>query len=72
MPIFEYVCKDCDKKFEAIVIGSNKPECPNCKGQQLEQQLSKFAAHTSSSSPSPSSPCGRPAGGCGGGTCPYN
>ena len=43
MPIFEYVCKDCNKRFEALVYGSQKAECPSCHGRKLEQQLSVFA-----------------------------
>jgi putative FmdB family regulatory protein len=66
MPIFEYVCKGCGKKFEAIVLGSKQAECPNCSCDDLEQQLSKFAAHSHTSSAAAGSmPCGAPAGGCG-------
>jgi putative FmdB family regulatory protein len=43
MPIFEYTCKDCDHRFEALVYGSNQAECPVCHGTKLEQQLSVFA-----------------------------
>ncbi len=64
MPIFEYVCKGCGKKFEAIVMGSRQAECPKCNGTDLEQQLSKFAAHSQSSAPS-YGPCGQPSGACG-------
>ena len=68
MPIFEYLCKGCGKKFEAIVYGSKQAECPECKSTDLAQQLSTFAAHgTEKSSPSaPAMPCGMPAGSCGG------
>ena len=45
MPIFEYICKGCGNKFEAIVYGSKQSECPACKSTELEQQLSTFAAH---------------------------
>lgn len=65
MPIFEYICKDCGKQFETVLIGSNKAECPSCKGTELEQQLSKFAVSTGSSS-RPAMPCGMPEGACGG------
>lgn len=44
MPIFEYVCKECKKPFEALVIGSRQPECPSCHGRDLAQQFSVFAA----------------------------
>ena len=37
MPIFEYVCKDCSRTFEALVMNSQEPECPACHGRHLEQ-----------------------------------
>jgi putative FmdB family regulatory protein len=44
MPIFEYACKECDHKFEALVYGSQKAECPKCHSRKLAPQLSVFAA----------------------------
>gem|GEM_PF-158983 len=71
MPIFEYICRGCGKKFEAIVYGSKRAECPACKGTDLAQQLSTFAAHGTdrSSASAPKMPCGMPVGSCGGGGC---
>jgi putative FmdB family regulatory protein len=43
MPIFEYVCKKCDHRFETIVNHSTVVECPSCASQRLEKQLSVFA-----------------------------
>jgi putative FmdB family regulatory protein len=71
MPIFEYKCEECGKQFEAIVMGSREPECPSCKSKQLEQQLSTFAVRAQSNA-APPSPCGAPAGSCGGGGCKFN
>jgi putative FmdB family regulatory protein len=45
MPIYEYVCRGCGHAFEALVYGSERPRCPECKGEELEKQLSAFAAH---------------------------
>jgi putative FmdB family regulatory protein len=42
MPIFEYVCKECDHEFEAIVQGAAKARCPKCESRKLEQQISRF------------------------------
>jgi putative FmdB family regulatory protein len=42
MPIYEYVCKECKKGFEALVRGASIPECPACHGTKLEKQLSVF------------------------------
>jgi putative FmdB family regulatory protein len=50
MPIFEYVCAGCGHHFEAIVMGSQEASCPKCNAHELEQQLSKFAAHSKSGS----------------------
>ncbi len=69
MPIFEYVCKDCSRTFEALVMDSKQPECPACHGRHLEQLLSTFAPRASSAAPSGApSPCGAGAGACG--SCP--
>lgn len=67
MPIFEYICKECDHHFEALVYGKEKPECPKCHTRKLETQLSVFAVSakgTSTFSPSagPCGSCGDPRG----------
>ena len=62
MPIFEYICKECEHQFEIIVNGSTRVECPSCKSKRLEKQLSIFAANvngrSSSSRELPVGPCG--------------
>jgi putative FmdB family regulatory protein len=58
MPIFEYICKECDHQFEALVYGNQKAECPKCHGAKLAPQLSVFAVSAkgpASGGPSPSS-----------------
>jgi len=69
MPIYEYACKSCGSKFEAILMGSAEAECPQCKGKELEQQFSKFAVGAERQHSAPVAPCGM-GGGCGGGKCP--
>ncbi len=61
MPIFEYICKQCDHEFEAIVYGGKKAECPKCQSKQLAPQLSVFAV----AAKGPSSPARSAGGGCG-------
>ena len=62
MPIFEYVCKDCGKDFEALVMrakGNSKANCPACEGKKVERKLSVFAvASAAPKSPPSSSACG--------------
>jgi putative FmdB family regulatory protein len=50
MPIFEYICRDCDHAFEALVYGKQKAECPKCHSKSLAPQLSVFAVSGSGSS----------------------
>ncbi|MGD0469316.1 MAG: zinc ribbon domain-containing protein [Terriglobales bacterium] len=65
MPIFEYVCKECQHEFEALVFGKQKAECPKCQSKKLEPQLSVFAVSAKSGARTqPSFPAG-PAGPCG-------
>jgi len=61
MPLFEYRCKECDRRFEEFVLGESKPRCPHCQGAKLEKLLSVFAVSSGGAAPSTSeSP-----GGCG-------
>jgi putative FmdB family regulatory protein len=48
MPIFEYVCKECQHEFEALIFGKQKAECPKCQSKKLEPQLSVFAVSAKS------------------------
>lgn len=65
MPIFEYVCKDCDHGFEVLVYGSQKAECPKCHSKKLTPQLSVFAAPAKGSSHATARPASGPCGSCG-------
>jgi putative FmdB family regulatory protein len=65
MPIFEYVCKECQHEFEALVFGKQKAECPKCQSKKLEPQLSVFAVSARSTPGSQPSMSGSPCGSCG-------
>jgi putative FmdB family regulatory protein len=43
MPIFEYICQQCQHEFESLVFGRDKAKCPKCQSQKLSPQLSVFA-----------------------------
>jgi putative FmdB family regulatory protein len=60
MPIFEYMCQECQHQFEALVFGRDKARCPKCESRKLTPQLSVFAVSAKASSASPSA-----GGGCG-------
>jgi putative FmdB family regulatory protein len=63
MPIFEYLCKECDHEFEALVFGRDKAECPKCHSKKLSPQLSVFAV--SAKAATSSSPASAGCGNCG-------
>ncbi len=49
MPIFEYICQECQHEFEALVFGRDKARCPKCESKKLSPQLSVFAMSGKSS-----------------------
>jgi putative FmdB family regulatory protein len=67
MPIFEYVCQECNHRFELLVRGSTEPACPSCNATRLTKQFSAFgvgatADWASASKPDPCGTCGDPRG----------
>jgi putative FmdB family regulatory protein len=66
MPIFEYTCEDCGTSFEKLVRRSseNGVVCPSCGQHHLKQELSTFAARSTSAD---SAPMAMPS--CPGGMC---
>jgi putative FmdB family regulatory protein len=63
MPLYEYVCASCRHPFEALVYGDEQAECPQCKGRELERQLSlpgrpKVQASLPTACRSEGPPCG--------------
>jgi len=65
MPIFEFVCAECGKPFEALVLSGGKigeVTCPACHSQNITKKISTFASRLSGGSSfsfasSPSSSC---------------
>ena len=74
MPIFEYVCQECNHQFEAIVMGKQKAACPKCESKRLSQQLSSFAVggEKSRAAAPTSAPCGSCGDPRGPGACSMN
>jgi putative FmdB family regulatory protein len=72
MPIYEYVCDQCETQFERIVLNkSEQIACPKCAGTKNTIQLSVFSAPSGngSSARSSSSSASSTGGGCCGGGC---
>jgi len=72
MPLYEYACRDCEKLFELLVRGDEKPRCPHCHGRKLSKQLSVVSGHVAGGNGGAAAQaggCGLPQcgmGGCGG------
>jgi putative FmdB family regulatory protein len=66
MPIYEYVCMECESHFEELVRNGADPDCPDCGASNVRRQLSVFAAHGTAAQPSFG---GSGGGGCCGGSC---
>jgi len=51
MPIYEYVCKECNNKFTLVLTITEYekilPACPKCKSRKVEQLPAAFFAVTS-------------------------
>ena len=44
MPLFDYVCHECDHRFEVLVRKAEddeKVECPKCKSEKTERQIGR-------------------------------
>ena len=50
MPIYEFMCKECNNKAEILIRSANSkasPICPHCKSNNMERIVSRFAYHQS-------------------------
>ncbi len=69
MPIYEYVCMECESHFEELVRGEEQVACPDCAAVNVTRQFSSFAVHGMAKAPSTSFGGGGGGGGCCGGSC---
>ena len=50
MPIYEFICKECNSKAEILLRSANSevsPTCPYCNSTKMERMISRFAYHQS-------------------------
>lgn len=67
MPIYEYVCGKCNKRFDLLrpMSQADHPtRCPQCQAEGARRVPSRFASFSKSSDGSSA-----PVSGCGGGGC---
>jgi len=47
MPIYEFICKECSKNFEDLVMSASRIDevvCPVCGSGQVKKRMSTFAS----------------------------
>jgi putative FmdB family regulatory protein len=64
VPIYEYVCMECESHFEELVRGEQRVACPDCAATNVSRQFSSFAVHGVKKAVTPGG-----GGGCCGGSC---
>ncbi len=73
MPLYEYVCTDCEHRFEELVSssGGTVVACPHCASTTVDKLLSRFQrTRVGGDMPvTAAAPAPRRAGGCCGGGC---
>jgi putative FmdB family regulatory protein len=71
VPIYEYVCMECESHFEELVRGEEQIVCPDCAATNVSRQFSTFAVHGAAKQPSIAKQPSMKAsgGGCCGGSC---
>lgn len=78
MPIYEFSCKECGHKFEALRLSSSgfkDVECPKCSSKKVTKEMSTFAPAMGASSSGGSCDtggCHSPYPSCASGMCGMN
>jgi putative FmdB family regulatory protein len=45
MPIYEYLCRGCQRKVSLLILSPStygRPKCPHCGSAELERMMSRF------------------------------
>jgi putative FmdB family regulatory protein len=72
MPIYEYRCEACERRFEVLTSFAERERakpCPTCESLQTRVLVSSFAAVGGGSELSSTLPMAPSSGGCCGGSC---
>ena len=67
MPIFEYKCLQCSRKFDEFIRSHSQEEelvCPSCRSTELEKLMSMFGFSSTSENGTKTSSAGSSCGSC--------
>ena len=59
MPIYEYMCLECNAKFallQSLYPAEDNTECPKCHSADVQKMISSFSCGNGDSAPSPAAP----------------
>jgi putative FmdB family regulatory protein len=65
MPLYEFVCEECEHSFETLTRTGKEVECPECKSARVQRQLSLPARPVSAPSSSTANVCNSSGPPCG-------
>lgn len=52
MPIYEYICRDCDAEFEELVFSTDETvPCPKCGSEKTEKLMSACSSKVDGGGP---------------------
>ena len=74
MPIYEYICKDCNQKFEAVrsIAQADEPiQCSHCGGEHTNRTVSKCWSIGNNTVTLSATSSGSGCAGCSGGNCAH-
>ena len=75
MPLYEFACRRCDRRFEELVRRGETPSCPGCASHDLERLMSAAAighAEPKRATSAPAGACGSCGDPRGPGACSMN
>lgn len=60
MPMYEYICLECDNKFEELVMRSDTVvNCPLCKSADVKKLVSAFSSSSTAGGSGKTPACGK-------------
>ena len=51
MPLFGFVCDECQHEHELLIRADAKPDCPDCGSAHMTKLMSAFAPQTVRAAP---------------------